>query len=63
MMSVGSNFLCERLHGADPLPHPQRPPMPDPPPCGRHKWMAPKVNPSEKCREFDSSVVTARRSV
>src|SRR6218665_1904129 len=44
MMSVDSNFnfLCGRPHGAGP-PFP-RPPEPDPspPPCGRHKWMAPK---------------------
>ena len=46
-MSVDSNFnfLCGRPHGAGPPPpvH-MRPPDPDPvlpPPCGRHKWMAP----------------------
>jgi len=41
MTSVDSNFnfLCGRPHGAGPLP--PRPPEPDPPPCGRHKWMAP----------------------
>src|SRR6218665_3526592 len=46
MTSVDSNFnfLCGRPHGAGPPPpvH-MRPPEPDspPPPCGRHKWMAP----------------------
>src|SRR6218665_295472 len=46
MTSVDSNFnfLCGRPHGAGPSPpvH-MRPPEPDspPPPCGRHKWMAP----------------------
>src|SRR6218665_3956067 len=49
MMSVDSNFnfLCGRPHGAGPPPpvH-MRPPEPDPlpPPCGRHKWMAPNIN-------------------
>ena len=42
------NFLCGRPHGAGPPPpvH-MRPPEPDPlpTPCGRHKWMAPKVGP------------------
>src|SRR6218665_1350390 len=47
MTSVDSNFnfLCGRPHAAGPPPpvH-MRPPEPDPlpPPCGRHKWMAPK---------------------
>src|SRR6218665_1381809 len=46
MTSVNSNFnfLCGRPHGAGPPPpvH-MRPPEPDPlpPPCERHKWMAP----------------------
>ena len=42
MTSVNSNlnFLCGRPHGAGPPVH-MRPPEPDPPPCGRHKWMAP----------------------
>src|SRR6218665_3714228 len=46
MTSVDSNFkcLCGRPHGTGPPPpvH-MRPPEPDPlpPPCGRHKWMAP----------------------
>src|SRR6218665_3988682 len=44
MTSVDSNFnfLCGRPHGAGPPVH-MRPPEPDPlpPPCGRHKWMAP----------------------
>src|SRR6218665_829098 len=48
MTSVDSNFhfLCERPHGAGP-PSPLHmcPPEPDPlpPPCGRHKWMAPYI--------------------
>ena|SRR6218665_1977720 len=48
MTSVDSNFnfLCGRPHGArPPSPVHMRPPEPDPlllPPCGRHKWMAPK---------------------
>src|SRR6218665_1142879 len=46
MKSVDSNFnfLCERPQGAGPPPpvH-MRPPEPDPPPCGRHKWMAPNM--------------------
>jgi len=50
MTSVDSNFnfLCGRPHGAGPGPpvH-MRPPEPDPPPCGRHKWMAPYMLP--KC--------------
>ena len=45
MASVDSNFnfLCGRPHGAWlSLPVHMRPPEPDPPPpCGRHKWMAP----------------------
>src|SRR6218665_3881693 len=45
MMSVDSNFnfLCGRPHGAGLPPVHMRPPEPDPlpPPCGRHKWMAP----------------------
>src|SRR6218665_497265 len=51
MTSVDSNFnfLCGRPHGAGPPPslH-MRPPEPDPlpPPCGRHKWMAPSFPPS-----------------
>jgi len=42
-MPVGYNFLCGRSPGADPSPVGRRPPEPDslPPPCGRHKWMAP----------------------
>src|SRR6218665_934422 len=44
MTSVDSNFnfLCGRPHGAGPPVH-MRPPEPDPlpPPCRRHKWMAP----------------------
>jgi len=40
MMSVGYNFLCGRPRGADPTS--PRPPEPDFPPCGRHKWMAPQ---------------------
>src|SRR6218665_518763 len=53
MASVDSNFnfLCGRPHGAGPPPpvH-MRPNEPDPlpPPCGRHKWMAPKTSVSEK---------------
>ena len=51
MTSVDSNFnfQCGRPHGAGPPEaHPpvhMRPPEPDPlpPPCGRHKWMAPNV--------------------
>src|SRR6218665_3412455 len=49
MTSVDSNFnfLCGRPHGDGPPPpvH-MRPPEPDPlpPPCGRHKWMAPYEN-------------------
>jgi len=46
MTSVGSNFLCERQHGADPLPVHMRPPEPDPPPCGLHKWMVLYSTPS-----------------
>src|SRR6218665_2413613 len=45
MTSVDSNFnFCVDVHkGLDPLPVHMRPPKPDspPPPCGRHKWMAP----------------------
>ena len=44
MTSVDSNFnfLCGRPHGAGPPPHVHmRLPEPDPPLCGRHKWMAP----------------------
>ena len=46
MTSVGSNFLCGRPHGAY-LPVRRRPPEPGPlpPPCGRHKWMAPVTAP------------------
>src|SRR6218665_1547564 len=41
MMSVGSNFMCGRPHGAYPpvCRHPFEPDL-SPPPCGRHKWMA-----------------------
>ena len=51
MTSVDSNFnfQCGRPHGAGPpFPVHMRPPEPDPlpPPCGRHKWMAPYA----KCR-------------
>src|SRR6218665_3318198 len=41
MSSVDSNFnfLCGRPHGAGPpSPVHMRPPQPDPPPCGRHKF-------------------------
>src|SRR6218665_1502705 len=46
MTSVDSNFnfLCGRPNGAGPPPpvHMRPPePGPSPPPCGRHKWMAP----------------------
>src|SRR6218665_1660887 len=46
MTSVDSNFnfLCGRPHGAGPPPPVHMcPSEPDPlpPPCGRHKWMAP----------------------
>ena len=43
-MDSNFNFLCGRQHGAwPPSPVHMRPPEPDPypPPCGRHKWMAP----------------------
>jgi len=41
-MSVGSNFLCGRPHGADPSPVRMRSPEPGylSPPCGRHKCRA-----------------------
>ena len=41
MTSVDSNFnfLCGRPHGAGPPVHLSL--TPSPPPCGRHKWMAP----------------------
>jgi len=42
MMSVGSNILCRRPHGADPLPHASTWALPLPSPRGHHKWMAPK---------------------
>src|SRR6218665_68220 len=50
MTSVDSdlNFLCGRPHGAGPPPPVHMgPPEPDslPPPCGRHKWMAPCMRP------------------
>jgi len=44
MTSVDSDFkfLCGRPHGAGPsAPVHMRPPEPDPPLCGHHKWMAP----------------------
>jgi len=34
------NFLCGRPHGAGP---PSTWAWPPPPPCGRHKWMAPTL--------------------
>jgi len=44
-----SNFLCGRLHGAgppSPRPHASTWSLtPLSPPCGRHKWMAPKDRP------------------
>src|SRR6218665_1766468 len=48
MTSVDSNLIfCVDVHmGLDPLsPVHMRPPEPDalPPPCGRHKWMAPNL--------------------
>src|SRR6218665_266672 len=48
MTSVDSNFnfLCGHPHRAGPpSPIHMRPPEPDllPPPCGRHKWMAPNM--------------------
>ena len=41
-MDSNFNFLCGRPHVAGPPVH-MRPPEADPlpPPCGRHKWMAP----------------------
>src|SRR6218665_1411392 len=50
MTSVDSNFkfLCGRPHGAGPpSPVHMHPAEPDPlpPPCGRHKWMAPSRRP------------------
>src|SRR6218665_4119811 len=45
MTSVDSNFnfLCGRPHGAGPPPPVHLSLTPLPPPCGRHKWMAPRV--------------------
>ena len=43
MTSVGSNFLCGRPPGGAPSPVRTRPPEPDTPTCGRHKWMAPDL--------------------
>src|SRR6218665_1794969 len=70
MTSVDSNFnfLCGRPHGAGPpSPVHMRPPDPDPlpPPCGRHKWMAPRgkrsafLNSSIHC-SMDSAPVGAQ---
>ena len=45
MTSVDSNFnfLCGRAHGSwPPRPHASTWAWSLPPPCGRHKWMAPK---------------------
>src|SRR6218665_2032754 len=42
--------------GWTPPPVHMRPPEPDPPPCGRHKWMAP--NPVNICRGDDSDMVS-----
>jgi len=45
MTSVGYNFLCGRLHGADPLLRPQASTWAwPPPPYERHKWMALKLS-------------------
>jgi len=43
MTSVGYNFLCGRPHDAAPPPVRRRLPELDPPPRGRHKWVAPKA--------------------
>jgi len=45
MTSVDSNFnfLCGRPHGAGPPPPVHLSLTPSTPPCGRHKWMAPRA--------------------
>ena len=52
MTSVDSifHFLCGRPHGLDPLPRPNVSTWAWlPPPCGRHKWMAPYSNIPSTC--------------
>jgi len=41
MMSVGSNFLCERPHGTEPPPPSACVHLSLTSPHGRHKWIAP----------------------
>jgi len=43
MTSVSSDFLCGRPQALT-VPVHRRPPEPLPPPCGRHKWMAPYLS-------------------
>jgi len=39
MTSVGSNYCVDAHMELTPHPINMRPPEPDHPPCGRHKWM------------------------
>ena len=46
-----------------PPPVHMRPPKPDPPPCGRHKWMAPYVKHTKNVLKLNSMHETQLGSV